>query len=85
MKVAVVLRQARTSEVQTYEYNEVVDIRSERILWLWTEGPYGCDCHRRAFFWLSKYGVPPAWLGKCGRDGYVLESLTIDGKELLAP
>jgi hypothetical protein len=83
MRVEATIRRRRTGEILTHEYTEVDGIGLNDIRWLWTHGPYGCDCNRHVVFWLAKRGVPPPLYGRCGSHEYILESLVVDGEELL--
>lgn len=59
--------------------------------YLWTEGNYGCDCNRFSFI-EDAYDDPPVRENpdenepsyRCG-ETIKLVSLTLDGKDLLAP
>lgn len=72
------LREQSTGEVRPFQY-EVKDEHVDGVYFIWTDGNYGCDCNRAAFF----HRDDEEFDDECGDERYALLSLTVDGVDWL--
>lgn len=66
---------------ETKDYYDDVEDMEQHVHYMWTEGNYSCDCNRLVFMSLDD---PDEDSPPCGIS-VKLVSLTIEGKDLLAP